>query len=119
MGFSSYKDLKVWQHGVQLVKSTYELTRELPNEEEFGLKSQLKRSAVSIPSNIAEGYGRGSTKSYLHFLRIARGSLLELETQVILCEELNFIDSKKKDLILNQIEEENKMLNALIRSIGQ
>ena len=114
---SSYKDLKVWQKGIDLVKLTYELTKLLPQEEEYGLKGQLRRSAVSIPSNIAEGYGRGTTKSYLNFLRISRGSLVELETQIIICKELDLIDNESTVNILSLILEENKMLNALIRSI--
>lgn len=117
MGFTSYKDLKVWQKGIDLVKLTYELTKLLPQEEEYGLKGQLRRSAVSVPSNIAEGYGRGTTKSYLNFLRIARGSLVELETQIIKCMELGLVDNEITINTLNLILEENKMLNALIRSI--
>ena len=117
MGFTSYKDLKVWQKRIDLVKLTYELTKLLPQEEEYGLKGQLRRSAVSIPSNIAEGYGRGTTKSYLNFLLISRGSLVELETQIIICKELDLIDNESTVNILSLILEENKMLNALIRSI--
>ena len=74
MGVSSYQELIVWQKGMELVKIIYLLSRKLPKEESFGLTDQIRRSAVSIPSNIAEGFGRHSTKEYIHFLRIARGS---------------------------------------------
>jgi four helix bundle protein len=96
---SSYKDLLVWQKAIKLVKETYLLTRLLPEDEKFGLISQLKRCSVSIPSNIAEGWGRNSTKSYIQFLRIARASLLELETQVIICKELAYISNENYNKI--------------------
>jgi four helix bundle protein len=116
---SSYKDLLVWQKAIKLVKETYLLTRLLPEDEKFGLISQLKRSSVSIPSNIAEGWGRNSTKSYIQFLRIARGSLLELETQLIICKELTYVSVETYDKINDLIVEESKMLNALIKAINK
>ena len=88
----SHRDLKIWVKGIELVKEVYSMCKLLPNEEIYALQRQLKRSAVSIPSNIAEGYGRNYTKSYIHFLNVARGSLLELDTQVTLAFELEFID---------------------------
>lgn len=91
---SSYKDLLVWQKAITLVKEIYLLTKTLPEEEKFGLISQMRRCAVSIPSNIAEGWRRNSTKSYVQFLTIARGSLLELETQIIICKELTYISNE-------------------------
>jgi four helix bundle protein len=116
---SSYKDLLVWQKAIKLVKETYLLTRQLPEDEKFGLISQMKRCSVSIPSNIAEGWGRNSTKSYIQFLRIARGSLLELETQLIICKELTYVSVETYDKINDLIVEESKMLNALIKAINK
>ncbi|GIZ15710.1 four helix bundle protein [Capnocytophaga catalasegens] len=84
---SSYKELIVWQKAIILVKQIYGITRLFPEEEKFGLTNQIRRSAVSIPSNIAEGYGRGSSKSYLQFLSVARGSLFELESQLYIARE--------------------------------
>jgi four helix bundle protein len=113
----TYKDLLVWQKGIEIVKEIYILCNDLPKDEVYGLQSQMKRSSISIPSNIAEGYGRNYTKSYVQFLKIARGSLLELETQVIISKELALITQDKYDNIINLITEENKMLNAFIKSI--
>jgi four helix bundle protein len=116
---SSYKDLLVWQKAIKLVKETYLLTRLLPEDEKFGLISQMKRCSVSIPSNIAEGWGRNSTKSYVQFLRIARGSLLELEIQVIICKELAYTSNENYNKINSLIVEESKMLNALIKAVNK
>ena len=113
----TYKDLKVWQKGIEIVKMVYLFCNEMPNAEIFGLQSQIKRAAVSIPSNIAEGYGRNSSKSFAQFLKIARGSLMELETQLFLAKELMFLSDGKYTLIEKLIEEEGKMLNAFIKSI--
>ena len=116
---SSFKDLLVWQKAIVIVKEVYLLTQKLPEEEKFGLVSQMRRCSVSIPSNIAEGWGRNSTKSYIQFLRIARGSLFELETQLIICKELAFVADKTYNKINNLIVEESKMLNALIKAINK
>ena len=114
----SYKDLLIWQKGIALVKSIYILCEQLPKEEVYGLQSQMKRAAISVPSNIAEGYGRNYTQSYIQFLRIARGSLLELETQLIISKELKLIGNKLYQKVQGLITEENKMLNAFIKSIS-
>lgn len=111
----SYQDLLVWQKGMSIVENVYMATRNFPSDEQFGLTSQLRRCAVSVPSNIAEGYGRGTQKSYVNFLKIARGSLLELETQMLISERLGFYDGQMS--ILNDIEEESKMLNSLIKKV--
>lgn len=116
---SSYKDLLVWQKAITLVKEIYLLTKKLPEEEKFGLTSQMRRCSVSLPSNIAEGWGRNSTKSYVQFLRIARGSLMELETQLIICKELTYVSNENYNAINNLIVEESKMLNALIKAINK
>ncbi|MCO6501024.1 MAG: four helix bundle protein [Vicingus serpentipes] len=102
-----------------MVKEVYLLTKMLPEDERYGLTSQMRRSAVSIASNIAEGWGRNSTKNYVQFLRIARGSLLELETQIIICRELSYIENENYNTINNLIVEESKMLNALIKAINK
>ncbi len=112
----SYKDLKVWQTGCELVKSVYKVSSLFPQEERYGLSQQIRRAAVSVPSNIAEGYGRGSTAEYLRFLRIARGSLYEIETQLILSRNLDFCDDNQYQSISAQIVECSKMLQGLIKS---
>ncbi|MDO4230215.1 MAG: four helix bundle protein [Capnocytophaga sp.] len=111
---SSYKELIVWQKSIILVKQIYNVTRLFPEEEKFGLTNQIRRSSVSIPSNIAEGYGRGSSKSYLQFLSVARGSLFELETQLYIAKELRFISEENSQVIEGLIFEIGKMLNSLI-----
>jgi four helix bundle protein len=109
----SYKDLLIWQKGIQIVILTYKIAKQFPSEEIYALTSQVKRAAVSIPSNIAEGYGRNGDKSLNHFLNISRGSLYELETQMIIASELQFIkDVELYDHLLKLIEEESKMINA-------
>ena len=115
----SYKDLLIWQKGMALVKSIYLLCEQLPKEEVFGLQSQMKRAVISIPSNIAEGYGRNYTQNYVQLLRIARGSLLELETQLIISKELKLVGNKLYQKVQGLITEENKMLNAFIKSISK
>jgi len=91
MGVLSYKELVVWQKSIALVKVIYELTKNFPRSEQFGVVSQMRRAAVSIPSNIAEGYGRKSSKEYKQFYSIAYGSALELDTQLIICRELELV----------------------------
>jgi four helix bundle protein len=114
---TSHKDLKVWQKGIELVKSIYEITGSFPSNEQFGLTSQMRRAAVSIPSNIAEGCGRNSNKELIHFLYIAMGSASELETQIIISMELNFLEKEKSEAIQTQIFEIIKMTSSLINSI--
>ena len=114
---TSHKELIVWRKSIDLVKSVYEITKNFPTNEQFGLTSQIRRCAVSIPSNIAEGCGRNSENELIHFLHITLGSAAELETQIILSEELEFI-SKEKSLELQfSILEIIKMTSALIKSI--
>ncbi len=113
----NFKNLKVWQKGIDIVISSYKLTDLLPSHEKFGLVSQINRSAVSIPSNIAEGSSRDSKKDFNNFLRIALGSSFELETQVLIVEKLSLVD---KDLLASlkiSIDEEQKMLMALMKSL--
>lgn len=109
----SYKDLLIWQKGIKIVTMVSHLTNSFPKEELFAVTNQLKRAAVSIPSNISEGFGRNTYKSFSHFLDISRGSLYELETQLIIAREIGFItDEKRFNQILNEIEEESKMINS-------
>ena len=116
-GFKSYKDLIVWRKSIQLVKTVYMVAECLPEKEKYGLVSQMTRSAVSVPSNIAEGWGRNSKGNYIQFLRIANGSLCELETQLLIANELNFVkeDATKESFML--LEEVSKMIKGLIDSI--
>ena len=114
----SYKDLLIWQKGIEIVCMTYQLVSSFPKDELYALSSQIKRSLVSIPSNIAEGYGRQSTQSYIQFIRIARGSLCELETQLLVAKKLDFINDEKLFLELStQIIEESKMINSFLNKL--
>lgn len=114
----SYKDLLIWQKAFEIVISTYKLAKTFPQEELYALTNQIKRASVSIPSNIAEGYGRNTDKSLSHFIDIARGSLYELETQLLIAKELEFIqDIKMFNQVISLINEESKMINAFYKSI--
>ena len=110
-----YTNLKLWEASMNLAETVYRLTMDFPEEERFGLVAQLKRAAVSIPSNIAEGKGRNSDKEFKQFLYIARGSLFELRTQLELARRLGFVDSNQK--IKNQIVEVQSMLNTLLNKL--
>lgn len=114
MKVKSYKDLIVWQKAIQLVLAVYALVRDLPKSEQYGLSDQMRRAAVSIPSNIAEGVERKTTSEYVHFLMIARGSKAELETQVYICKLLNFGKEEKIGEIESLCGEVGKMLNSMI-----
>lgn len=109
----SYRDLEVWRLGMRLAVAVYGLTATFPQAERYGLTSQLQRSAVSVPSNIAEGHERDSTKDFLRFLSIAQGSLAELETQLLIAGELELADQKETDTILSSAAELGRMLNGL------
>ena len=115
---NSYKDLLVWQRGMNLVEVVYVLTKRLPASEQWCLTSQMRRSAVSVPSNIAEGYGRHATGEYRHHLSIARASLLELETQVLLCQRLEFFTQTESKPILGEIDDISKMLASLVTKLS-
>jgi four helix bundle protein len=113
----NHKNLIVWQKGIELVKVIYQFTGSFPKEEQFGLTSQMRRCVVSIPSNIAEGCGRHSEKELMHFLYITLGSASELETQIVISQELNFLDKEKVEQVLVMISEVIRMTSALIKSI--
>lgn len=104
-----YKELKLWQKSIDLVTQVYLLTRSFPQGEKFGLVSQINRSAVSIPSNIAEGAGRNSDKEFIQFLSIAHASSYELETQLIISKNLNYLTIEELNQLSEQIEEVQKM----------
>ena len=113
----SYKDLLIWQKGIKIVCLVYQLVKSFPQEELYALTSQIKRASISIPSNIAEGYGRNTDKSFSHFLDISRGSF-EIETQLLIANELGFITNETLYTeILSQIEEESKMINAFSKTL--
>ena len=117
-GIQSYKDLLIWQKGIEIAVLVYQLIPEFPKDEIYALSNQIKRSTVSIPSNIAEGYGRQTTQSYIQFIKIARGSLCELETQLLLADRLSFIKAASLfSEIMNKISEESKMINSFINKL--
>jgi four helix bundle protein len=109
--------LEVWKRSMNLVTEIYIITAQFPNEEKFGLVSQMRRAAVSIPSNIAEGAARNNRKEFINFLRVAQGSAAELETQLFIAAELNFIDSAQKESLLKEVDEISKMIIGLQRSL--
>jgi four helix bundle protein len=114
-----FKKLKIWQKGMELVMGVYELSAQLPVDERFGLKSQITRAAVSIPSNIAEGSAKKSKKDYVRFLEIALGSLFELETQLLMIDQLGYGDKQLRMSLLAGIDEEQKMLMSFILKVEE
>ena len=113
----NYRELKVWQKSYQLCLEVYRITARFPKEEKFGLTSQLRRAVVSVPSNIAEGYGRKTTADYIKSLYIANGSNCELETQLMLTGDLDYVDRDILNVIIDKINEIGRMLKALIKSL--
>jgi len=110
--------LKIWQKSIQLVEEVYTVSRSFPKEEMYGLQSQLRRSAVSIPSNIAEGFARLHNREYRNFLYISLGSCAELATQIIIASRLKYVEKIKADTLLNEIEEISKMTMSLIKKLN-
>ena len=113
----SFKELKVWQKSYQLCLDLYEITKKFPIEEKYGLSSQIRRAAISIPSNIAEGYGRKTIPDYVRCLYIAYGSTCELETQILLSADLKYLIDDNEKILLDKIKEVERMLMALIKSL--
>jgi len=111
-----FENLHIWQKGIDLVEDIYTITSNFPNSELYTLTSQLRRSAISIPSNIAEGKGRGGIKEFVNFLHISLGSLYELKTQLFIAKRLTYINSKCYDDLESKILELDKMINSLIRN---
>ena len=116
---NSYRDLKVWEAGMDLVAECYGVSRELPRTELYGLTSQIQRAAVSVPANIAEGYGRRHIGDYVRHLLIANGSLKELETEVLIAMRLRYLSASRAKPILDAAEELGRMLAALIRALNR
>ena len=114
----SYQDLVVWQQAMDLVSDIYLTTRAWPREETFGLTSQVRRAAVSIPANIVEGFGRENRGSYLQFLRIAQGSLKELETQLLIADRVGVAETGSVALLLERAESVGKLLRLLLRKLA-
>lgn len=115
---AGYQDLLVWQRSMDLVENVYRLTGGMPSSEQYGLISQMRRAAVSVPSNIAEGYGRQATGEYRHHLSIGRGSLLELETHVLLCVRLKYLKAEETESVLKDIAEISRMLATLVARLS-
>lgn len=114
----SYKDLLIWQKGIEITEKVYLTTNNFPENELFSLTNQIRRTSVSISSNISEGFGRNSTKSYMNFLKISRGSLYELETQLIIADRLNYMSGNELFKSINDLlSEEGKMINSYINKL--
>lgn len=115
----SYKDLVVWQKAMELVTAVYRATTSFPKDELFGITSQLRRAAVSIPSNIAEGQGRLSEKEFRFFLGQARGSLMEVETQLQIAENLGYLEKQVTETLFRMCAEVGRILNGLLASVSK
>ena len=113
----NFKELNVWQKSYRLCLEIYRITATFPKEEKYGLTSQIRRSVVSIPSNIAEGYGRKTTLDYMRMLYISYGSVCELETRILLAGDLDLIEKVEMDTIKKDIADVERMLKALIKSL--
>ena len=118
MKISSYQDLKVWRIGMEVAVEVYGVTKGFPREEMFGLAAQLRRAAVSIPSNLAEGHARESTREYLHHISVAQGSAAEVETQLLLATRLGYLESAEPNTLLARVGEIRKMLFGLRNALN-
>ena len=114
----SFKDLDIWRRSIRLVENIYELTRSFPKEELYGLSAQLRRAAVSIPSNMAEGFARRHNAEYRQFLYVSLGSLAELTTQVTIAEKLGYVDKKQADDLVDETDQISKMTMSLIKKLA-
>jgi four helix bundle protein len=114
---NNFQDLRIWQKGIEVVKDIYIVTKKFPKEELYGLTSQMRRSAVSIPSNIAEGFRRYHNKEYKQFLYITMGSCAELETQIIIAHELDYLKDNDKIEIIEKLKYICRMINQLIKKL--
>jgi len=117
MKIRSYKELDIWKKGIEIVDIIYKITENFPQKELYGLACQMQRSAISIPSNIAEGFARGHTAEYMQFLRIALGSCAELETQLIIADKRNYAAGKEILNLQEDLDHESRMLMNLIKSL--
>ena len=119
MHIKAYQQLIAWQKAIALVTCIYSVTSKFPRDEIYGLTSQLRRAAVSVPSNITEGHGRLTDSQFRHFLGNARGSLYEMQTQVELAMDLGYLDDKRASELLDQASEGGRLINGLITSMGR
>ena len=117
MTIKNFKELIVWQKSMDLAETVYKTVRSFPKEEIYGLSDQMRRAVVSIPSNIAEGNQRKTTKEYIHFLFVSKGSLGELETQIMLSGRLNYITNEQMNALLSDCQNVGKLLNGLVNSL--
>jgi|KBSSwiStaDraftv2_1062776.scaffolds.fasta_scaffold751091_1 four helix bundle protein len=115
--FKSYRDLEVWQRSMRLAKRIYQVTQKFPRDERFGLTNQLRRAAVSVPSNLAEGHARFGSGEFSRFISITMGSVAELETQILLSRELGYVDAAVAEDVLGELDGIGKMLRGLAKSI--
>ncbi|PIQ89476.1 MAG: hypothetical protein COV72_02925 [Candidatus Omnitrophica bacterium CG11_big_fil_rev_8_21_14_0_20_42_13] len=114
---NKFNDLRIWQEGISLAKEIYELSNKFPDEEKFCLVTQIRRAAISVPSNIAEGFRRKHKKEFIHFLNFALGSLAEIETQLILAKELDYAKPEKIEKIIQRVDYICRMTTTLINRI--
>jgi four helix bundle protein len=114
---TDFRDLVLWQKAMALAFTAYRATRSLPRDEAFGLTSQIRRAAVSVPSNVAEGSARRTTRDYLAFLHVSRGSLAELRTQLLIAHEVGFFTDADLRSLETQVDEVGRLLNAVIRGL--
>ena len=119
MSVQHYRELIVWQKAIVLVEEVYRSTNSFPKTEIYALTNQIRRAAISIPSNIAEGQGRNSTREFLHFLSVAQGSLMELETQVTIAERLGYFNQTQEKHLLDSTAEVSRMLSGLRNSLNK
>jgi four helix bundle protein len=116
-GIKSYRDLVAWQKAMDLVTSVYQVSERFPGHERFGLVSQIRRAAVSVPSNIAEGHGRRTKSDFVHFLDVARGSANEVQTQLLIAERLGYVGQEASSVCVGLADEVQRIVNALIRAV--
>jgi len=117
MGIETYRDLDIWKKGIEVVKDIYELTEKFPKQETYGLVSQMRRSAISIPSNVAEGFKRYHNKEYKHFLHMSLGSCAELETQITIAKELKYIQENEEAILLEKLDHIGRMISNLLKKL--
>ena len=113
----TYRDLNIWNVGIELVKDIYKLTEKFPKQEMYGIVSQMRRSAISIPSNVAEGFKRYHNKEYIQFLYVTLGSCAELETQVTIAKELKYIQADKEVILLEKLDHIGRMITNLLKKL--
>jgi four helix bundle protein len=119
MAVKHYRELIVWQKAMDLVELVYRATRYFPKEEMFGLTMQIRKAAVSIPSNIAEGQGRNTTREFMHFLSVARGSLQEMETQILLGERMTYLTAEQSGQVIGLSSEVGRLMTGLLNSLSE